>query len=70
MQSVDCLQSTNATQNKQKNYKKFCWLNDVKQLDWCSWEVSISSENNSGPLYFDQVKAVTPMLAGFNWHKK
>ena len=35
---------------KEKNYKKFCWLNDVKQLDWCSWEASISSENNSEPL--------------------
>ena len=37
-------------QRKQKNYKKFWWLNDVKQLDWCSWEASISSENNSEPL--------------------
>ena len=47
MQSVDCFQSTNATQRKQKKYKKFWWLNDVKQLDWCSWEASISCENNS-----------------------
>ena len=70
MQSVDCLQSTNATQRKQKNYKKFWWLNDVKQLGWCSWEASISSGKNSEPLELDQVKAVTPMLACFNWHKR
>ena len=53
-----------------KNYKKFWWLNDLKQLDWYSCEASISSENNSEPLEFDQVKAVTPMLAGFNWRKR
>ena len=59
-----------AHKGNKKNYKKFWWLNDLKQLDWFSWEASISSENNSEPLEFDQVKAVTPMLAGFNWHKR
>ena len=68
-QSIVCSLRMPHKGNK-RNYKKFWWLNDVKQLDWCSWEASISSENNSEPLDFDQVKAVTPMLAGFNWHKR
>ena len=38
------------TKETKKNYKKFWWLNDAKQLDWCSWEASISSENNLEPL--------------------